>query len=135
MQNERKLLWLEFCLLLANFALVILQAYVAPDARNIYISDSNVVINYGHQEEISQRTVIEPAYEIATQNGENALMRRCAHQECEKVGLLPDRSMIHVLRFVRGESIGGNDIWFQVEHNTGSGFVFSKLVREIDNFA
>ena len=132
MEKERKLLWIEFGFLLANVALALFQAYVAPDSGNTYIRNSNVVINNRYQEEESPSALMEPAYEIATLGRQNAIMRSCAHQECASIGVLPDGSVIHVSGFVRGESIGGNNIWFQVEYNSRTGFVFGKLVRDIN---
>lgn len=133
MHTERKLLWLEYCLLLANFALMLLQAFVGPDSGNTYISNSNVVIYYRHQEEITSSALIKPAYQIATQGGQNAMMRVCGSRNCEIVTHLPDRTPIHVMESVHGESIEGSDVWFQIDHNGSIGFVFGKLVREIDS--
>ncbi len=135
MQEKSKLLWLKLLILLLSLALALVRASVDQDSRNIHISDSNVVIYYGHQQEISPRAFIEPGYEISTQGGQTARMRGCPSRDCEIVAVLPDGSVIHVLGFAHGESIGGSDIWFQVEHNSRTGFVFGKLVQAIDNIA
>ena len=132
MQKRRIVLLRKFGKLLVKLVIVLLPVLVGPGSGNIHISNSNVVIYHGQQEEIAPSAVRQPEYEISTQGGQNAEMRRCAHRECERVDVLPDGSVIHVSGFVRGESIGGNNIWFQVEHNSRTGYVFGKLVRDIN---
>ncbi len=41
------------------------------------------------------------------------------------IGTLPDGAIVEVIAMVRGESIGGNDLWYEIRHAGGTGFVFS----------
>ncbi len=135
MQNKSKLLWLELFGLLLTITLALAQAYVGRDSGNTYISNSDVVIYNLHSSEITPTAFIEPAYEIVTQDGQNAMMRRCANRDCDIVDILPDRTPIRLVGSQTGESVGGSDIWFQVEHKGRFGFVFAELVRSTDLIA
>jgi murein DD-endopeptidase MepM/ murein hydrolase activator NlpD len=49
------------------------------------------------------------------------------------IGTLPDGAIVEVVSTVRGESIGGVDVWYEIRRSSGTGFVFSSFVACTDD--
>lgn len=105
-----------------GFALILVnQALILPiNIRSFY-------------EEMFQRNELSVAtHEIWSEYGRDTNMRKCPKLSCDVVKVLPNGTEIQVSGQVHGEKIEGSGVWSFVNHDGLSGYVFDRLVREID---
>ena len=115
----------RFWIKIRNFGLALFlvnQALILPgNIRSFY-------------EEMFQRNNSSvTTHEIRSEYGHAAYVRECPEQSCDIVVALPHGTEVRSIERLQGQMIGASDTWHRVEHDGSTGFVFGKLVREIDN--
>lgn len=108
-----------------GFALLIINQLLALPS---YIKSFSEIMFQQSHESLS-------GHQIWSAYGGDVNVRNCPNQRCDIVVTLPYGTVIRSIELVDGEMIEDSYTWHRIEHKGSTGFVFGKLVRDIDNFA
>ena len=135
MQNNNRLLKLQTVFAVLHLIFAIFTFVHCNNSVEVFISDSNVVIETTQENEVIVFELREATHRIFTIDGSVAKVRSCAYLACGVVAKLPIETEVNSLAQVKGQSIGGVDIWHRIDHEGVSGYVFGRLVRKLDRIA
>ncbi len=70
-----------------------------------------------------------PRVRVTTMSPEVLNIRPAPNTSMAPVGSLPSGMIVELVDMVRGEAIGGVDLWYQITSSRGDGFVFSEFAE------
>lgn len=114
----------SFWIKIRNVGLILFlmnQAVILPSNINSFLEDMF------QRNQSSART-----HQIWSNFGRAANVRECPDQSCDIVAALPHGTGIRVIGQVQGELIEVSDTWYFIDHDGATGYVFGKLIREIN---